>query len=153
MLRDAYQEMFGLSADDLQGHLHILEYSDVSRAVNEASHGLPYTLMHYAPSAAHGALPFDDFSFDCALCPHSLFVDDQTVDVLMAIIRELARVAKEVRIFPLSDTQGLPSPLLGPVLLGLNQENYGVEVRDVTSSQPSKGNAILRVWAQQCQVS
>ena len=151
MQRDAYQEMFGLSADDLNGH--ILEYSDGSRAVKEALHGLRYTVMHYAPSASHETLPFDDFTFDLALCPYSLFTDGQTVDASMDIIRELARVAKEVRIFPLSDTHGLPSPLLGPVLLGLNQENYGVEVRDVTASRLLKGNAMLRVWAQQCQVS
>ena len=127
MRRDEYQAMFGLSADDLNGH--ILEYSD----------------------ASHETLSFDDFTFDLALCPYSLFTDAQTVDALMVMIRELARVAKEVRIFPLSDAQGLPSPLLGPVLLGLNQDHYGVEVRDVTSSRPSKGNAMLRVWAQQCQ--
>ncbi|HBI22106.1 MAG TPA: hypothetical protein DDY37_05930 [Legionella sp.] len=136
MQRDEYQEMFGLSPDDLKGH--ILEYSDALRALEEAS---------------HEALPFDDFTFDLALCPYAVLTDAQTVDTSLAMIRELARVAKEVRIFPLSDTQGLPSPLLGPVLLGLNQENYGVEVRDVTSSRPSKGNAMLRVWAQQCQVS
>lgn len=140
MQQDEYREMFGLSMDDLKGRL--LEYSDE----------LQYPVTHYAP-ASHERLPFTDFTFDIALCPYSLFTAVQTVDGAMQVIRELARVAKEVRIFPLSDTHGLPFPLLGPVLLGLNQENYGVEVRDVTTTFQPKGNAMLRVWAQQCQVS
>ena len=97
-------------------------------------------------------LPFADFSFDFALCSHYLFadLDDQDIDFHLRVIRELARVAKEVRIFPLIDRQGLPSSFLGPVLLGLQQENYGVEVREVSYHLQAKGNAMLRVWAQEC---
>jgi hypothetical protein len=97
-------------------------------------------------------LPFADFSFDFALCSHYLFadLDDQTVDFHMTVIRELARVAKEVRIFPLIDKDGNTSAFLGPVLLGLQQENYGIEVREVDFHLHKSGNAMLRVWAQQC---
>ena len=70
----------------------------------------------------------------------------------MRVIRELARVAKEVRIFPLIDRHGQPSPFLGPVLLGLQEGNYGVEVKEVPYHLQPKGNAMLRVWAQQCQL-
>ena len=149
MRTDEYQLMFGLSADDLNGR--ILEFSDASSTMKDVV-GLAHTVTHCKP-AANKTLVFDDFTFDLALCPYYLFMPVQSVDASLQVIRELARVAKEVRIFPLSDTHGLPSPLLGPVLLGLNQENYGVEVRDVTSSLKPKGNAMLRVWAQQCQVS
>lgn len=99
-------------------------------------------------------LPFVDFSFDFALCSHYLFadLDDQTVDFHLSVIRELARVAKEVRIFPLIDKDGNTSPFLGPVLLGLQQENYGIEVREVDFHLHPSGNAMLRVWAQQCTV-
>ncbi len=149
MRTDEYQLMFGLSADDLSGR--ILEYSDALSAMHDVV-GLRHPVTHCEP-APDQRLPFDDFTFDMALCPEYLFLQAQTVDASMQAIRELARVAKEVRVFPLSDPHGLPFPLLGPVLLGLNQENYGVEVRDVTSSLQPKGNAMLRVWAQQCQVS
>ena len=94
-------------------------------------------------------LPFRDFTFDLALSSHYLFFKEDLVTLLGAI-RELARVAKEVRIFPLTDGDGQPSPMLGPVLLGLQKENYGVEVRDVVYHVQPKANAMLRVWAQQC---
>lgn len=100
------------------------------------------------------ALPFPDFSFDFALSSHYLFadLDDQDVDFHLRIIKELARVAKEVRIFPLIDRFSQPSPFLGPVLLGLQQDNFGVEVREVAYHLQPSGNAMLRVWAQQCPV-
>jgi len=101
------------------------------------------------------ALPFADFSFDVALSSHYLFadLDDQDVKFHLQVIQELARVAKEVRIFPLIDRLGQPSPFLGPVLLGLQQGNYGVEVREVSYHLQPKGNAMMRVWAQQCPVT
>lgn len=97
-------------------------------------------------------LPFPDFSFDFALSTHYLFadLDNQTVDFHLTVIRELARVAQEVRIFPLIDREGKSSELLGPVLLGLQQDKYGVEVREVPYHLFKTGNAMLRVWAQQC---
>lgn len=99
-------------------------------------------------------LPFADFAFDFALVSHYLFaeLDNQTIDSHLCVIRELARVAKEVRIFPLIDNEGKASDFLGPVLLGLQQDNYGVEVREVAFHLHKEGNAMLRVWAQQCAI-
>jgi hypothetical protein len=99
-------------------------------------------------------LPFADFSFAFALSSHYLFadLDDQDVDFHLQVIKELARIAKEVRIFPLIDRYNQPSPFLGPVLLGLQQDNFGVEIREVAYHLLPNGNAMLRVWAQQCQV-
>lgn len=100
-------------------------------------------------------LPFSHSSFDFALIANCLFSDleYQTIDYHVQIIQELARVAKDVRIFPLVDAGGIPSPMLGPVLLKLQQANYGVEVREVTYHLQPKGNAMLRVWAQQCSLT
>lgn len=97
-------------------------------------------------------LPFADFSFDLALSAHYLFadLDDQNIEFHLQLIRELARVAKEVRIFPLIDREEKTSDCLGPVLLGLQHDNYGVEVREVPFHLHKSGNAMLRVWAQQC---
>lgn len=102
----------------------------------------------------HGALPFENFSFDLALSSHYLFTNagDDAATGHLATIQELARVAKEVRIFPLIERAGTPSELLGPVLLGLQQANFGVEVREVSCALYPEGNAMLRVWAQACQV-
>jgi SAM-dependent methyltransferase len=108
----------------------------------------------YIPAMDY-TLPFADFEFDFALSSHYLFadLDDQDVTFHLNVIRELARVAKEVRIFPLIDRHDQLSPFLGPVLLGLQQEGYGAEVREVSYHLQPKGNAMLRVWAQQCQLS
>ena len=130
--------------------------------VAERQEGMRQFFADYASGKAEGRyigvadyhLPFADFSFDFALSSHYLFadLDEQTVEFHLAVIRELARVAKEVRIFPLIDREGNTSEFLGPVLLGLQQENYGVEVREVAFHLHNTGNAMLRVWAQQCPV-
>ncbi|ARM35111.1 hypothetical protein [Legionella longbeachae] len=104
--------------------------------------------------AADFHLPYSDFSFDFALSAHYLFADleDQTVDFHLNVIRELARVAKEVRIFPLNDMEGKSSELLGPVLLQLQKNGYGVEIREVNYHLHQSENAMLRVWAQKCDI-
>lgn len=116
-----------------------------------ADYQLGKTEKRYLPTGEI-ALPFPDFSFDMALSSHYLFGDIDNLDVNfhIKIIKELARVAKEVRIFPLIDREGQASPYLGPVLLELQHDNYGVEVRSVPYSLQSQGNAMLRVWAQEC---
>lgn len=107
----------------------------------------------YLP-VSHYQLPFADFSFDFALSSHYLFagLDGQDVEFHLQVIQELARVAKEVRIFPLIDRFGETSSYLGPILLGLQQANYGVEVRKISYHLQPAGNAMLRVWAQECQL-
>ncbi|AUH72290.1 SAM-dependent methyltransferase [Legionella sainthelensi] len=104
--------------------------------------------------AADYHLPYPDFSFDFALSAHYLFADleDQTVDFHLNVICELARVAKEVRIFPLNDMEGKSSELLGPVLLQLQKQGYGVEIREVDYHLHKSENAMLRVWAQKCDI-
>lgn len=104
---------------------------------------------------SQGKLPFEDFSFDIALSAYYLFVESEqeNLDFYLTTLKELARVAKEVRLFPLVDAQDKLSPMLGPVLLGLQQEKYGVEVKEVPYRLQTNGNAMLRIWAQQCPLS
>ena len=100
------------------------------------------------------ALPFDDFSYDIALCSHYLFGgrSEDSVDYHVHAITECARVANEIRIFPLIDSKGETSPLVGPVMLALQQQNFGVEVRSVTYQFQKNGNTMMRVWAHECEV-
>lgn len=100
-------------------------------------------------------LPFDDFQFDLAFCSHYLFanIDNQDVEHHVNVIKEMCRVAQEARIFPLIDRFTNVSELLGPVLLQLQQANFGVEVKQVNYSLQEKGNAMLRVWPLQCEVN
>lgn len=98
------------------------------------------------------ALPFNDFEFDLAISSHYFFAELENQDLLFHIhaIQELARVAREVRIFPLIDRYGTLSPLVGPLLLRLQNLNYGTEIRSVAYRLQPKENAMLRVWAQEC---
>jgi hypothetical protein len=99
-------------------------------------------------------LPFEDFTFDLALSSHYFFadLDRQDQDFHLAAIKELARVAKEVRIFPLADSNQESPPFLGPILLALQQENYGAEIKAVPYHLQKQGNALLRVWARECTI-
>jgi len=131
-----YKAMFDLTDEDL--HTRIFEYSGETNPLSKSDY----------------QLPFADFNFDFALSSHDLFTQFEKTqsEACIQIIRELARVANEVRIFPVVDALGQVTPLLGPVLLGLQQANYGVEVREVPYTLYPKGNVMLRVWAQVCSV-
>ena len=78
-------------------------------------------------------LPFADSSFDLALCSNFLFLYSEQLGEafhLMAL-RELCRVATEVRVFPLLDLDGQISPHLGPALATLRREGFHATVRTV----------------------
>ncbi len=69
-------------------------------------------------AASLPSLPFDDDTFDLALCSHFLFSysEHRNRDFHLASVREMLRVAREVRIFPLVQTHGEPSPHVAPVV-------------------------------------
>ncbi len=99
------------------------------------------------------SLHFPDQSFDLALCSHYLFAQrDISIDQHVLFIKEMCRVAKETRIFPLSDAYGEISPLLGPVMLQLQMQHYGVELKQVAYEFQRGSNAMLRIWATTCHV-
>ena len=62
------------------------------------------------------------------------------------------RVATEVRIFPLLNCHSEPSPSVAPLVMMLQDQGYGVEVREVPFALKPQGNAMLRIWARQCNV-
>lgn len=80
-------------------------------------------------AAALPTLPFDDAEFELALCSHYLFLYSEHVDQQRHIqsIKELCRVAKEVRVYPLLTIRdNKVSPYLKPVIRAL--EDVGVTV-------------------------
>ncbi len=82
------------------------------------------------------ALPriaFADNAFDLALCSNFLFLYSEQLGEafhLMAL-RELCRVAREVRVFPLLNLEGQVSPHLRPALATLRREGFHTTVRTV----------------------
>ena len=75
------------------------------------------------------ALPFPDGSFDLALSSHLLFLYSAalSLDFHLAAIREMLRVAKEARIYPLTQMGGGLSAHVEPVIAALTAESYRVE--------------------------
>ena len=93
------------------------------------------------------ALSFDDGAFDLALCSHFLFLYSQQRDQAfhLASMRELCRVAREVRVFPLLALGAQPSPHLGAVAAALEADGFEVTVERVPYEFQRGGNQMLRV--------
>ena len=93
------------------------------------------------------ALPFENGRFDLALCSHLLFLYSESLDAdfHLAAIREMARVAREVRIFPLLDMAGRRSPHLEPVLAGLTESGHRAALLPVPYEFQRGGTEMLRV--------
>ena len=68
-------------------------------------------------------LSFKNNQFDLALCSHYLFLYSEHISLNQHIqsIKELCRVASEVRIYPLISLDGVASPHLNKVILALEQ--------------------------------
>lgn len=86
----------------------------------------------YLP-AALPQLPFTTGTFDLALCSHLLFLYSEQLSLPfhLAALRELCRVADEVRIFPLLDLAGRRSSHLEPVAAQLESDGWKVAIRPV----------------------
>jgi SAM-dependent methyltransferase len=97
-------------------------------------------------------LDFAAHSFQLALASYAVFMthDDKPAEFLVQLLLALARIAQEVRVFPLLDGDGNISPLVGPVLLGLQQQRLHTEVRQVNYEFQRGGNAMLRLWLDTC---
>ena len=97
-----------------------------------------------------GALPMLDFAdhqFDLALCSHLLFLysEQLSYDFHLAAVKELCRVARQVRIFPLLNLAVQPSPHVAPLYTKLVAEGYQVEILPVTYEFQRGGNQMMVV--------
>jgi hypothetical protein len=92
-------------------------------------------------------LPFFDGTFDLALCSHSLFSDSAHCDAPMHILalRELRRVAQEVRVFPLLELTGAQSRHLPEVMKALAADGCTVRLEPVDYELQKGGNQMLRL--------
>lgn len=171
------EQTYDLSAEAQSCHVeqqlhalacHLDEYADkladkyhrVSDIMAQAQQASAAFLKDYPQGCADGryqamtmpALPFEDYHFDLALCSHWLFSESPDSYFQLQMIKELIRVAGEVRIYPLLDRYAEQAASLGPVMVSLQQENFGVELREVDFELKKQGNALLRVWARECRV-
>lgn len=96
-------------------------------------------------------LPFDASQFDLALCSHFLFTysDHFSIAFHLEAIMEMCRVAKQVRIFPLLNISGEPSPFVEPVTEELEKQGYTVLLKQVPYEFQKGGNQLLQVRARE----
>jgi len=92
-------------------------------------------------------LPYADQQFDLALCGHLLFSYSENLSLEMhqQSIRELCRVAREVRIFPVLTLNGERSPWLDPIMAERQQAGYTAELVTVAYEFQRGGNQMLRL--------
>lgn len=92
-------------------------------------------------------LPFDDGAFGLAVCSHFLFLysDQFTEDFHVAAIREMSRVAREVRIFPLLSLGAERSRHVDPVRERLRRGAYLVTIERVPYEFQRGGNQMMRI--------
>lgn len=97
-----------------------------------------------------GSLPelqFDDRQFDIALCSHFLFLYSSHLSVQNHIdsIKELCRVAQEVRIFPILELGSKISRHFDAVSNYFREAGYVVETRFVDYEFQKGGNQMMKI--------
>jgi hypothetical protein len=94
-------------------------------------------------------LPFEDREFDLALCSHFLFLYSQQLpfDFHFQSIKELGRVARETRIFPVLELGTRKSRHLESIVDRLREHGFVVGVEKVDYEFQKGGNEMLRVKA------
>lgn len=100
----------------------------------------------YVP-ASLPELPFADGVFSLALSSHFLFLygDDLDGAFHIAAVRELMRVAREARIFPLVNLDGRPSSHLPVVMRDLERDGFEPELVPVPFEFQIGATRMLRV--------
>lgn len=98
-------------------------------------------------AAALPSLPFRDRAFDLALSSHFLLLYSKQFDLAFHLeaIRELLRVARRLRIFPLLDLDGRRSQHLEPLRQALAGDGFESEVVRVDYEFQKGGNEMLRI--------
>jgi hypothetical protein len=92
-------------------------------------------------------LPFPDGTFDLAICSHLLFLYSAQLseDFHVESIKELCRIAREARIFPLLELGAIKSRHVDTVTARLAAEGYSVSVRTVPYEFQRGGNQMMTV--------
>jgi hypothetical protein len=92
-------------------------------------------------------LPFRDMSFGLALCSHFLFLYTAQLGEAFhrSAIREMCRVALEVRIFPLLALGATPTPLVERMVDELGGQGFDVTIDEVPYEFQRGGNKMMRI--------
>ena len=92
-------------------------------------------------------LKYADASYDLGLCSHFLFLYSDQFDQTFHLdsVREMLRICREVRIFPLLNLALQPSPHLDFVIDALTAQGYHCEIQPVAYELQRNGNKMLKI--------
>ncbi len=98
-------------------------------------------------NAALPDLPFEDGAFELGLCSHYLFLysEQHSLEFHVQSLKELARVCREARVFPLLELGSRKSRHLESALEFLENEGYKCGVETVSYEFQRGGNQTLRI--------
>lgn len=149
--RDAVLEQLRLNRDDYLWN----EVRSVEELGSLRMSAMEVFLDDYEAGRAAGryvagslpSLPFPDGSFDLALSSHFLFLYSATLSLEFHLqsLKEMLRVAREVRIFPLLSLDGSASPLVPQVVAHFTGCGYLVETPEVYYEFQRGGNMMMVV--------
>jgi hypothetical protein len=92
-------------------------------------------------------LPFETGQFEIAVCSHFLFLysEQLSLDFHLRSIKELCRIAKEVRIFPILELGSRKSRHVDAVVAELQEDGFELSMVTVPYEFQRGGNQMLRV--------
>ena len=141
----------GANRDDFV-RTHVRSLEDLGRRRMQALHGF---LADYEDGRRSGryvdaalpVLPFADAAFELALSSHFLFLYGAQFDLgfHLAALREMLRAAAEVRVFPLLQLGGAPSPHVPGVREALTAAGVRATLEPVPYEFQRGGNRMLRL--------
>jgi hypothetical protein len=111
-----------------------------------ADYGTDHTKRRYV-DAQLPDLPFRDDAFDIAVCSHFLFLysDHLSEEFHFEAIHSLIRVARDVRIFPLTALDSTVSPYIDPVTAALVSNGFQVAVETVDYEFQKGAHQMMRI--------
>ncbi|GAB3285229.1 SAM-dependent methyltransferase [Larkinella harenae] len=134
-------------------HYNWTDFRDPDDLGNQRIQAMQLFLANYDSGKQNGlyqteSLPvtsFADQSFDLALCSHLLFLYSTHLSEEFHIqaIRELMRVAAEVRVFPLVDLANQRSEFVDTILAEYQQKGFQAKVITVDYHFQKNGNQML----------
>jgi len=91
-------------------------------------------------------LDLPEHQFDLCVCSHLLFLYSEhlSLDFHLASIQELLRLSSEIRIFPLVQLNGQPSPHLDCVIQEFSSKGVDVQIQPVAYEFQKGGNQMLK---------
>ncbi|PIG93384.1 SAM-dependent methyltransferase [Gloeocapsopsis sp. IPPAS B-1203] len=100
----------------------------------------------YLPQSLPSLELFDN-QFELCVCSHLLFLysEQLSLDFHIASIHELLRISPDVRIFPLLNLDGKPSPYVESVIQELSSRGFNVQVQPVGYEFQKGGNQMLKI--------